>query len=157
MLVLVIGVGLGWTARTIRNALIRNDAVAAVNGAGGWIAFGPPLTVGFPPSSTTTDEVIARVGRSLDELRILHIDNSTLSDSALEHLGGLTSLDSIHVSHTQITDAGMAHLKGLTDLSDLDLSGTRVSDGGLVNLSGLVRLCWLSLESTNVTDAGLCI
>ena len=56
---------------------------------------------------------------------------------------------------TQVTDAGLEHLKGLTRLQSLDLSGTQVTDAGLEHLKGLTQLQWLSLEGTQVTDAGL--
>ena len=42
--------------------------------------------------------------------------------------------------NTKVTDAGLEHLKGLTDLQTLELLHTKVTDAGLEHLEGLTRL-----------------
>ena len=54
-----------------------------------------------------------------------------------------------------VGNAGMQHLHGLTQLETLELWGTKVSDHGLQHLAGLNRLRELDLWKTRVTDAGL--
>jgi hypothetical protein len=36
----------------------------------------------------------------------------------------------LHLRNTRVTDRGLEHLKGLTKLQSLDLSGTQVGDEG---------------------------
>ena len=44
-----------------------------------------------------------------------------MTDAGLEHLKGLTNLQSLDLTFTKVTDAGLEHLKGLTKLQSLDL------------------------------------
>lgn len=83
------------------------------------------------------------------------LSNTKITDAGLEHLKGLTSLQTLYLTNTQVTDAGLVHLKGLTSLQGLNLYGTRVTDAGLVHLKGMTRLKTLNLDLTQVTDAGL--
>jgi hypothetical protein len=52
-------------------------------------------------------------------------------------------------------DAGLEHLKGLTKLQTLVLTGTKVSGAGLEHLKGLKSLQALALSKTRVTDKGV--
>ncbi len=61
----------------------------------------------------------------------------------------------VFLGGTQVTDAGLEHLKGLTSLQTLDLGDTFVSDAGLEHLKGLTSLQNLSLWDTKVTDEGV--
>jgi hypothetical protein len=101
------------------------------------------------------------VGRWKNERRgdsvitALHLYRVSATDAGLEHLQGLTQLQTLDLSHAPVTDAGLEHLKGLTQLRVLCLSGTRVTDAGLEHLKGLTQLQRLYLSRTRVTDAGL--
>ena len=44
-----------------------------------------------------------------------------MTDAGLEHLKGLTQLQSLCLGNTKVTDAGLEHLKGLTQLQSLHL------------------------------------
>ncbi len=157
VVVLVIGVGLGWI---IRSARIQREAVAAIQNAGGvviydwewsngksiaggkpwaprWLVdlmgvdyFGHVTLVWLHESSTATDATFAHVGR-LAQLQQLNLFRSPVSDADLVHLKGLTKLTALYLNDTPVTDAGLAHVKGLTNLSDLGLGGTQVTDIGL--------------------------
>jgi len=61
----------------------------------------------------------------------------------------------VDLEHTRVTDAGLEHLKGLTKLQTLDLQGTSVTDAGLEHLKGLVRLKELDLSRSKVTAEGV--
>jgi hypothetical protein len=56
--------------------------------------------------------------------------------------------------HTEITDAGLEHLKGLSALQTLYLNDTKVTDTGLACLKGLTRLSNLNFAGTKVIEAG---
>ena len=83
------------------------------------------------------------------------IESTNITDAGLEHLKGLTCLQTLELKQPNVTDAGLEHLKGLTQLQSLDLIGTQVTDAGLKHLEGLTQLQSLDLSYTKVTDAGL--
>ena len=116
-------------------------------------------------TKATPEEVIAAIkklggqvkvdnNKAVVEVRLVGRQD-LLTDAGLEHLKGLTNLQTLYLSGTKVTDAGMEHLKGLTELQVLYLSGTQVTDAGLEHLKGLTNLRILALRNTNVTDAGL--
>jgi len=174
VLVLVIGVGLGWMVRVVRTAQIQRDAVAAIKNAGGMVAYdgktwrGPErkdwepwsrqwLTdhigvdyfahftdVYLSFSSSTATDAAVGQARHLTRVKLLDLDQSSVSDAGLAHLNGLTKFSSVDLSHTQVTDAGLVHLKGLSNLSVLVLDGPQVSDAGLAHLKGLTKLSGLA-------------
>ena len=78
-----------------------------------------------------------------------------ITDSALEHLKGLTELTFLHLSGTKVTDAGLERLKPLTKLELLDLEGTQITDRGLEHLRHLHGLKSVDLHRTRITDQGL--
>ncbi len=179
VLVLLIGVWLGWL---VRSARIQREAVAAIERAGGWIAYDlePSLggayleqkqwtsswlanvigvdyfrhvcTVGVTPSGTAAE--LAQVGR-LTRLKRLSLYGSFVSDAGLAHLRSLSELTFLDLSNTNVSDAGLAQLTDLTDLTHLELSSTRISDKGLVRLKKLTKLNYLNLRATQVSDAGV--
>src|SRR5437868_7064741 len=52
---------------------------------------------------------------------------SKYSDTAVEHLRGLSSLRRLFLPGTRVSDAGLAHLKGMTNLEVLLLARTPVT------------------------------
>ena len=102
-----------------------------------------------------SDVVLSEFG-SLTSLHDLTIENTQFTDTGLEHLKGLTSLNilSLNLNDTQVTDTGLEHLKGLARLQRLYLDHTQVTDTGLEHLKGLTRLKELDLNHTQVTTDG---
>ncbi|MGA2063213.1 MAG: leucine-rich repeat domain-containing protein [Thermoguttaceae bacterium] len=78
-----------------------------------------------------------------------------VSNTELEHLKGLTQLQSLNFGDSQIADAGLEYLEGLIHLQDLDLSVNKITGDGLVYLKGMSQLQTLKLNETEVTDARL--
>jgi Leucine-rich repeat (LRR) protein len=101
-----------------------------------------------------TDAMLAHL-RGLTSLESLALDNTQNTDAALAHLQSLTGLQYLSLGRSQTTDAGLIHLQSLTGLRDLYLGGAQVTDAGLVYLQGLTNLQQLGLNDTQVTDAGL--
>ncbi len=93
----------------------------------------------------------------------VNLNVSNLTDDDMEHLKGMSELDTLYVGPyigntvdvTHVTDAGLVHLKGLTKLETLYLNGTSITDAGLVQLKGLTKLKDLNLRFTYVTESGL--
>ena len=53
------------------------------------------------------------------------LPNTKVTDAALEHLKGLTKLQTLYLNGTRVTDVGLEHLKGLAKLRDLNLGSPR--------------------------------
>jgi internalin A len=165
VVVLVIGVGLGWI---VQGARIQRQAVAAIRRDGGlvfydwhhWDGKGEP---GAPKW------LVDRLG--VDYFG--HVVSVALgqpgSPSALRNIGQLSHVERLRLNGPFVTDAGLAHLKGLTDVYSLDsvdryviCDGTivlrgaaRVTDAGMPYLKDLTRLLSLDLDGTQVSDDGL--
>ncbi len=90
-----------------------------------------------------------------DEIEMVNLNNTQVTDAGLAQLQRLTGLHSLNLSDTEVTDAGMAHLQGLSGLEGLSLINTKVTDVGLAHLQGLTGLQVLRLDKTQITDAGL--
>ena len=90
-----------------------------------------------------------------EDLQILDLKGSAVTDAGLVHLRGLTGLRNLNLAQTEVTDAGLEHLQDLVNLEKLNLWETAVSDAGLRLLRGLVALRELDLEGTRVTEAGI--
>jgi internalin A len=183
VLVIVIGVWLGWMAQVVRSARMQRDAVVAIRNAGGvvsynwewnygsdipggkpwapsWLSdrigvdyFGYVTTVSVASSAKRTDLVLAPVA-CLDRLQRLRVLAPKLSDDDMAHLQRLTNLSELNLARIQITDAGLLNLKGLTRLSVVDLSDTPVTDAGLAHLAG-AYISVLGLNGTRITGSGL--
>jgi hypothetical protein len=52
----------------------------------------------------------------------------------LEHLKGMSKLQSLSLVGTPVTDAGLANLKALRELRVLEIKGTEVTEAGVAEL-----------------------
>jgi hypothetical protein len=95
--------------------------------------------VEFSETKATDTELVYL--RSLTQLRLLFIYNTTVTDAGLEHIKGLTQLLLLVLKNTNVTDAGLEHLKGLTQLQRLDIRYTKVTDDGVRKLQKALPNC----------------
>ena len=89
------------------------------------------------------------------DVRFVDLRGTSVTDAGLEHLKGLTRLETLLLYDTKVTDAGLKHLNGLTNLEHLDLTACNVTDAGLEHVKGLMNLEYVDLRSTIITDTGL--
>ena len=101
-----------------------------------------------------TDAEVAELA-DLTHLKEIALTQADVSDSALNAISMLTSLEVIVLGNTTVTDQGLAKLAGLKSLRDLNLNRSRVTDGGLEHLAGLSRLELLRFGKSEITDDGL--
>ncbi|MEK7483263.1 MAG: hypothetical protein AABZ60_02910, partial [Planctomycetota bacterium] len=92
---------------------------------------------------------------SLDSLRFLGLENSSVGDLGLRHLQNLKNLQDLRLSQTQITNEGLIYLAKLDSLQRLDLKGTQITGDALEVFSGLTHLERLDLENTLIQDSDL--
>jgi len=79
----------------------------------------------------------------------VNLSGTNVTDAGLEHVKGLTQLQSLDLACTRVTDAALEHLKGVTLLQSLSLGFTNVTHAGLEHLEGLRRLQWLQLQNSH--------
>jgi internalin A len=157
LLVLVIGVWLGWK---VHRAHVQRDAVVAIKRTGGWVAYDWQRSMGF----IQRDKKAKYPGWLVDLLGVDYFGNVVWagfglqgSDSEMVHVGKLRQLESLELDNSSVTDAGLIHLKGLTRLEWLALRGTKVTDAGLEHLKELggqpsISLGW---DKARVSDAAI--
>jgi len=71
----------------------------------------------------------------------------------LEHLAN--EVDVVGLENTAITDMGLKYLCQLPVLDNIDLANTAITDAGLDILSSIKTLECLCVEKTKVTEAGV--
>jgi Leucine Rich repeat len=165
IVVLVIGVGLGWL---VRSARIQRETVAAIQKAGGHVFYdwewsnGKSIPMGKPWARRW---FIDRIGVDyFDHVTHVSVTPNGADDALIAQVGRLTRLqvlwhdqsgfDCDYITST-LSDAGLSHLTGLTDLSLLCVRSSQVTDAGLLHLRGLTNLTVLYLDGNRLTDAGL--
>ena len=98
-----------------------------------------------------TDEGVAAI-KEWKQLRRLNLHGTKAGDSALEHISGLTSLESLDVGSTLMTDVGLERLTMLTNLKELTMGGNELGDAGLQALRQMPNLTYLDLSGRQGND-----
>jgi internalin A len=101
-----------------------------------------------------TDEGMAAV-KGWKKLKRINLRGTKVTDTTLEHLANVTTLDSLDVGFAQITDVGLDRLTPLVNLKELVVGGNKLTDVGLQALRQLPGLTTLSLGGSQRTDSGL--
>jgi Leucine-rich repeat (LRR) protein len=101
-----------------------------------------------------TDEGMAAV-KGWKRLKRLNLRGTKVTDTTLEHLSNVMTLESLDVGFAQITDVGLDRLASLPNLKELVIGGNKLTDTGLQALRQLPSLTSLSLGGSQRTDSGL--
>jgi hypothetical protein len=164
VVVLVVGVCMGWLVRVVRNSQVQRDAVATIERERGAVRYNGELVVWdagpgwheIPPGETWAPRWLVGL---LGVDYLYHVTTASLfgwpGGAGMVSVGRLTSLDTLGLEYSGIGDTDLANLTGLTKLSSLDLHDTAITDAGLVHLRRLTNLLKLDLRHTQVTDAGV--
>src|SRR5262245_11144674 len=94
----------------------------------------------------------------LKSLQLTHLSlwKTRVSDAGVRHLRQMTTLRMLTLDETQITDAAMEDVGELVNLDDwLGLTDNRLTDAAVPHLSKLTKLRSLNLLRTNVSPEGL--
>ncbi len=102
-------------------------------------------------SEYVTDQGLAAI-KDWKKLKHLNLHGTKSSDTALEHIAGITSLESLDVGSTLMTDVGLERLATLTNLKELTMGGNELGDAGLQALRQLPTLTYLDLSGRQGTD-----
>jgi hypothetical protein len=98
-----------------------------------------------------TDEGVAAI-KDWKQLKHLNLHGTKAGDSALEHIAGLTSLETLDVGSTLMTDVGLERLTMLTNLRELTMGGNELGDAGLQALRQMPNLTYLDLSGRQGND-----
>ena len=98
-----------------------------------------------------TDQGVAAI-KDWKKLKRLNLHGTKSSDTALEHIAGIASLESLDVGSTLMTDVGLERLTTLPNLKELTMGGNELGDAGLQALRQLPSLTYLDLSGRQGTD-----
>jgi Leucine-rich repeat (LRR) protein len=92
--------------------------------------------------------------RGLSQLRSLDLSLTNISDDGLKILAGFPLLEELNLRNTDIGDAGLSHIAKLKELRVLKLGG-KTTSVGIARLTALKRLGWLEVSGQGVDDEAL--
>src|SRR5450631_2739790 len=98
-----------------------------------------------------TDEGVAAI-KDWKRLKRLNLHGTKAGDTALEHIAGLTLLESLDVGSTLMTDVGLERLTSLTNLRALTMGGNELGDAGMQALRQMPDLTYLDLSGRQGND-----
>ena len=101
-----------------------------------------------------TDEGMAAVKR-WKKLKRLNVRGAKISDTTLEHISGITTLESVDVGSALVTDVGLERLASLPNLKELSIGGNEMGDAGLQALRQIPGLTYLDLSGRQGTDSNI--
>lgn len=86
----------------------------------------------------------------------IQLRNSAVTDSDLAMLEYVADeVDVIGLEGTRVTDEGLEHLLQLTVLDNVDLTNTAITDAGLETLCKVPTMEFIHVEQTKVTPQGI--
>ena len=98
-----------------------------------------------------TDEGVAYI-KDWKRLKRLNLHGTKASDTALEHIAGINTLEFLDVGSTLMTDVGLERLTSLTNLRELTMGGNELGDAGLQALRQMPTLTYLDLSGRTGND-----
>jgi len=101
-----------------------------------------------------TDEGIAAL-KSWKKLKRLVLHGTKASDTALEHIAGITTLETLDLGSVMLTDVGLERLTALPNLKALTIGGNELGDAGLQALRQMPGLTYLDLSGRQGTDSNV--
>jgi Leucine Rich repeat len=101
-----------------------------------------------------TDEGVAAI-KDWKKLKRLNLHGTKASDTALEHIAGISTLESLNVGSMMLTDVGLERLTILPHLKELTMGGNELGDAGLQALRQIPTLTYLDLSGRQGTDSNV--
>ncbi len=101
-----------------------------------------------------TDEGAAAL-KGWRKLRRLNLHGTKISDTTLDHIAGIASIETLNIGSAMITDVGLERLSSLPNLKELTIGGNELGDAGLQALRQLPGLTYLDLNGRQGTDSNV--
>lgn len=101
-----------------------------------------------------TDEGVAAL-KNWKKLKRLLLHGTKSSDTALDHIAGIATLETLDLGSLMLTDVGLERLTALTNLKALSIGGNEIGDAGLQALRQMPGLTFLDLSGRQGTDSNV--
>jgi len=156
-----------WLGVVVNRARKQRDAVAAIEKAGGGVAYDFQMSPSFPPPGKPPGPRWLR--RMLGDeyfqsVYTANLNKAEISDDLLRHVGGQTSIRDLWLGNPAIGDRELTFFSGLHQLEWIDFtshevnrSNRQISLAGLRCLRHLPNFHTLRLPKSLIGDAGLAI
>lgn len=105
-------------------------------------------------AESVTDEGLAAI-KTWKRLKRLNVHGTKISDTTLDHIAGITTIESLDIGSAMITDVGLERLSSLVNLRELTMGGNELGDAGLQALRQLPGLTFLDLNGRQGTDSNV--
>lgn len=143
LLVLGVAVALFWPVNEARKAIhegrSQEVAITALEKLGCQVGY---LNWPHAPPISMAERLRSLLGEYMPIVSYINADHrTTLVDSDLLHLQGMTELTALYLDETQVSDSGIMHLITLNRLHLLSLHGTKVSAAGARELQKALPNC----------------
>jgi hypothetical protein len=101
-----------------------------------------------------TDEGVAAL-KNWKKLKRLDLHGTKASDTSLDHIAGIATLESLDLGSVMLTDVGLERLTVLPNLKALTIGGNELGDAGLQALRQMRGLQFLDLSGRQGTDSNV--
>lgn len=101
-----------------------------------------------------TDEGVAAI-KNWKKLKRLDLHGTKASDTSLEHISGIPTLEVLDVGSVMLTDVGLERLAMLPNLKALTIGGNELGDAGLQAFRQMPGLTFLDLNGRQGTDSNV--
>ena len=133
---------------------VNADWIAALGGRAGTNAQGAITMVNLR-GSFVSDSDLDRIA-ALDSLEKLDLSHTRVTDLGLQRLKNLRNVRELNLFYAElVTDEGLAAVKTWPRIERLDFRGTKVTDNTLALLAGKDSIRALDIGFAEVTDSGL--
>lgn len=92
----------------------------------------------------------------LPRLQVLFLTSAAVDDGELSQLEGFEELEVIYLQRSRVSDRGLAFLRNCPRLREIDVSDTDVSGTSFGELTELPRLETIWMTGCQITDDGAC-
>ena len=101
-----------------------------------------------------TDEGLAAI-KNWRKLKRLVLHGTKVSDTALEHIAAISSIETLDLGSVMLTDVALERLTVLPNLKALTIGGNELGDAGLQALRQMPGLTFLDLSGRQGTDSNV--
>ena len=141
----------GWSAISV--CQLKGHSFSVPEGDGKWTWSDGHFTY-FLDNSPVTDAALQSLG-PMPELNDLSLTRTLITDEAVPMIvKQFPGLEVLRLDRTTVTDKNLGELGRLNSLEQLSLFRTRISDSGCSKLAKMSTLRKLSLDQTHITDVG---
>ena len=154
LLTVAVAVSCSWLAVKMRQAEARRYAIDSLNRVNCWVNYEYEGITEEPFEPKWMDDILG-IDFFHDAFAVSYLDD-VLGDEHIATISNLQEVVILHLNNTHLTDNGMKHLERMKKVQSFIINSSDITDKGLNYLKSMSSLKYLSLgEHTKVTDAGV--